>query len=211
MRKIITVIIIAMFSNASHAGETDLSKFCLGKYCLGEPLSKYRPLDTIAIEAYNSQLHRIDFLKSVPALSCKPYSFELVPGGENPFGKSYTTVIFTQVPGHLKEGTGSYYRVVGITARFPKIGNQELNSLVKKVFDRAGAVIETGPLGRTQWTNPNDKNQRVLMHTFSLNPDVTADMSVLVLEQDIDAFSPSSGYLKDIASQPGCKNPVPNI
>ena len=136
MKKLFLVVasgLIMSMMTPVMAKEIDVSKFCVDKFCLGDPASKFG-----GIVSFKKGFGGFDF----PVPDCKSRKFEAFHIDQNPKAETFIQVTFSSFPKHLGEGRDSYYRISKIDVRFPEVSSSDYQELVSKIFSRTGVKPE---------------------------------------------------------------------
>lgn len=203
MRQVLTILAL-LISTISQAEDVDITKFCLDKFCLGDSAAKHGGFKSF--KTYNDVTplsYRVRPVKAphIPVCGSNPEFFMVLPVGQNPNAKSFFYITLAPFPEHLAEGVDNYYRVIGITTRFPKVSNADLDAIADKVFTRAGAKIQTDPMG-------GFISGSIRLSTYVMDQYLGKNTSAVSL-QNHGIMGFNSKYKDSIAQQTGCLNESP--
>lgn len=203
MKKLIVLLTSGlMLSSMTSANgkEVNISNFCVDKFCLGDPASKFGGI--ASLKNYGTP----PFKFTIP--DCQGTKIGVITKDQYPRSASFIWITLSSYPKYLGDGVDSYYRISEITVKFPEVSSSDYHQLINKIFSRAGVEGERQGdrlmfLG-LRWRAPKGaKFADVPFYGVSLGT-VSMDGFSLRLDEDISSYQ----FRRD---QKGCTNKPPNL
>lgn len=191
------VLVVAIFSTSVLAEvSSSVSRYCVGAFCLDDPLSKHMDKHPVYSGSYNPT-------KAGPyAPDCSEFGLGLsqafVIGGPG----AISHVAFWATPSRAGEPVGSYFRIGAITQRFDWITTENMRELAQKIADRAkGGMVVTPELSNTKFSGfvKLENGDNVVLTVTSTSAGLSASSNV---SRSIEAFHAQRGCEKNSKTTP---------